>query len=145
MLQADPQNLEIFQPLFLHSNLIKLSARRLMCAICKEFQSALTSQQRRGGNDVHFEGQAQMRGHSSWNSLNNSKRIFAIKSGNSLNYLGVLDTERDIWRVLERQACVGVWSEDQLCQRITEFLKTTFGVREKWRGQQGVCGNKRSR
>lgn len=139
MLQADPWNRTAFQPLFLHSNLIKLSARRLMCLTCEEFPSALTMEQRRAGQEVRFEGQVQMRDHSTHNALNHWKRIFAIKTDEGLNHMGVLDTERDIWRVLERQACVGVWSERRLCQRTRRHLRLTFGVKESWKRQRAGC------
>ncbi len=55
----------------------------------------------------------------------------------SLNHLGVLDTERDIWRVLERLACVGVWSEHSLCLRTKKYLQQTFGV---WEAKNETVG-----
>ena len=134
MLQADPWDLNTFQPLFLHSNLIKLSVRRLMCERCVELPSALTMEQREQEDEVIFIGQAHDRQHDNWDALNHWKRIFATKSKTGLNHLGALDTERDIWRVLERAACVGVWSEESLCQRTKRHLKLAFGVGDTWRG-----------
>lgn len=140
MLQADPWDLEDFQPLFLHSNFIKFSVRRLMCTNCTELPSALTAQQRKKEADVYFVGQVQDRKHANWNALNHWKRIFATRGKSGLNHLGELDTERDIWRVLERLACVGVWSDTDLCLRTKRHLKLTFGVGESWRGaKQEQC------
>lgn len=142
MLQADPSDLDDFQPLFLHSNFIKFSVRRLMCTNCTELPSALTEKQRKKDDAVFFVGQVHIRKHANWNALNHWKRIFAIRGKGGLNHLGMLDTERDIWRVLERLACVGVWSDEDICQRTKRHLKLTFGIGESWRGaKQESCNH----
>lgn len=252
MLQADPRYDNKQRPMFLHSNFVKMSARRLMCGTCVEDESALSEKQRENGEDVEFDGRVIMRKDPVWEMLNFSKRIFATriqienekekkekkeekrkkekeveegvddeddekgnekkeqeektkKAGSNkssksknkgtgqggdkeednsedgveeeegqaklktqslsrsrailqrkpplksdsniqvleqqdkepfeLNWMGRLNTERDIWRVLERSACEGVWSEERLCRRTRRHLDLTFGKMERWRGE----------
>lgn len=134
MMQADPAYESKFEPLFLHSNFVKLSVRRLMCAECVEDSSALSASQRFKGEKVTFKGSISNHKSPIWEHLNHADRIFATKVENGLNILGNLDTERDLWRAMERVACVGVFSNDDICHRTRRHIDKTFGVVTRWEG-----------
>ncbi|KAI4088511.1 MAG: hypothetical protein LQ344_006025 [Seirophora lacunosa] len=140
MMQADPAHSEGFQPLFLHSNFVKFRVRRLMCAECMEDASALSAQDRSEGKSVVFKGHIMDRGSAIRNQMLHGKRVFATKTGDGLNDMGKLDTEKDIWRVMESVACVGAFSEEKICARTRRHLETTFGVESRWDGRpEGMC------
>ncbi len=132
MMQADPWDEQSFSPFSLHSNFIKLSVRRLMCFNCTEDVSALTSSQRATGEKYTFNGYYH-NDSPSGNALSESRRIFATKIGTVDDFMGVLDAERDIWRVMERDACTGVWSDEDTCQRTRKYVEATFGPMEEYR------------
>ena len=126
MTQADRWDEELFRPFCLHSNFVKLSVRRLMCSNCTEDVSALTSAQRATGRRYTFSGYYREDtpvGH----ALAESRRMFATKIGTVADFMGVLDTERDVWRIMERDACIGVWADEKTCQRTRVHIETTFG------------------
>lgn len=134
MMQADPADAKEFQPLFLHSNFIKFSVRRLMCDVCIEDPSALSAEQRIKGEEVTFKGSISNRKSNIWKQLNFGIRLFATKDKDGLNDMGRLDTELDMWRVMERVGCTGVFSDDMICQRTRRYLDTTFGLVARWEG-----------
>lgn len=134
MMQADPTHESKFMPLFLHSNFIKLSVRRLMCGECAEDISALSTEQRLKEEEVTFKGSISNHKSNIWEQLNYGDRIFATKTQDGLNNMGNLDTEKDIWRVMERVACVGVFSEEDICHRTRRHIDRTFGVVSRWEG-----------
>ncbi|KAL9012153.1 MAG: hypothetical protein Q9173_003066 [Seirophora scorigena] len=140
MMQADPAHSEGFKPLFLHSNFVKFSVRRLMCAECMEDASALSAQDRSEGKSVVFKGHIMDRNSAIRNQMRHGKRVFATKTGDEMNDMGKLDTEKDIWRVMERVACVGAFSEEKICARTRGHLETTFGIESRWDGgPEGMC------
>ncbi|KAL8949983.1 MAG: hypothetical protein Q9222_003946 [Ikaeria aurantiellina] len=134
MLQADPTNATHFSPLFLHNNFIKLSVGRQMGDECIEDPSALSAEQRRKGEEVRFKGSIVDRQSKIWEQLNFGQRIFATKTDGRLNDMGKLDTEKDIWRVMERVGCIGVYSDEKICRRIRRHLGRTFGDVKRWDG-----------
>ncbi|CAL8574348.1 mannosyltransferase [Xanthoria parietina] len=134
MMQADPADDTKFRPLFLHSNFIKCSVRRLMCDLCIEDPSALSAEQRTKGQEVTFKGSVSNRNSNIWKQLNFGIRLFATKDKDGLNNMGRLDTEIDMWRVMERVGCTGVFSEDGICRRTRGFLDKTFGLVASWEG-----------
>ncbi|KAL8715466.1 MAG: hypothetical protein Q9220_000800 [cf. Caloplaca sp. 1 TL-2023] len=134
MMQADPANATHFCPLFLHSNLIKFSIRRQMCDECIEDPSALSAEQRRRSEEVTFKGSIIDRRSEMWEQLNFGQRIFATKIGDGLNDMGKLDTEKDIWRVMERVGCSGTFSDEKICRRIRRHLDMTFAKVTRWNG-----------
>ena len=134
MMQADPAGEKEFEPLFLHSNFVKLSVRRLMCAECVEDSSALNAQQRYDGKEVTFKGSIADHQNPIWEQLNFGRRIFATKGKDGLIDMGRLDTELDLWRVMERVACVGAFSDDKICHRTRRYLDKTFGRVTRWQG-----------
>ncbi|KAL8649250.1 MAG: hypothetical protein Q9210_004513 [Variospora velana] len=140
MMQADPAHGEEFRSLFLHSNFVKLSPRRLMCTECVEDASALSAQQRLEGKRVIFKGSIVNHDSPIYSQLRYGKRLFATKAEDELNDMGKLDTEKDIWRVMERVACVGAFSEEEICARTKRHLETTFGEVARWDGgSEGTC------
>ena len=140
MMQCDPADATTFRPMFLHSNLVKLSVRRLMCAECLEDESALNADERNEGKDVMFKGRIIMHEDELWEALNFSKRIYSTRTEEGLNDMGRMNTERDLWRVMERSACVGVFGDAKICQRTRRHLDKTFGTVGRWRGESNaVC------
>ena len=135
MMQADPADMQESKPMFLHSNFIKFSARRQMCDQCVEDPSALTAEQRKNGSQITFPGSIMNRKSAMWEQLNSGKRIFATKTNGEQKYaMGILDTEKDIWRVMERVGCEGVFSDEGICRRIRRHLNKTFGGPPRWEG-----------
>ncbi|KAL8858149.1 MAG: hypothetical protein Q9178_005326 [Gyalolechia marmorata] len=134
MMQADPADDQNFQPLFLHSNFIKLSVRRLMCDVCIEDPSALSAEQRMKSEEVTFKGAIMERKGNIWNQLNSGTRLFATIEKDGLNDMGRLDTELDMWRVMERVGCTGVFSDNKICRRTRRYLDRTFGMVTRWEG-----------
>ncbi|KAL8852573.1 MAG: hypothetical protein Q9221_002569 [Calogaya cf. arnoldii] len=135
MMQADPAGEKAFRPLFLHSNFIKFSVRRLMCDVCVEDPSALSTEQRMKGEEVTFKGSISNRKSNIWKQLNFGTRLFATKDKNELNDMGKLDTELDMWRVMERVGCIGLFSDDRICRRTRRYLDKTFGLVTSWEGK----------
>lgn len=134
MMQANPANEKEFESLFLHSNFIKFSVRRLMCDVCIEDPSALSPEKRLKGEEITFKGSITNRKGTIWKQLNLGTRIFATKEKDGLNDMGRLDTERDMWRVMERIGCVGAFSDDKICRRTRRHLDRTFGMVTRWEG-----------
>lgn len=134
MMQADPADIKDFKPLFLHSNFIKFSVRRLMCDNCIEDPSALKAEQRLKGQEVTFKGSVANRKSPIWESLTFGKRIFSTKIKDGLNDMGKLDTEKDMWRVMTKVGCEGVFSDDTICRRASKHLERTFGELSRWEG-----------
>lgn len=135
MMQADPRDPDTFHPIFLHSNFIKPSIRRIMCDKCVEDKSALKPEQRKKGEIVTFAGQINMEKGEISTLLKEGKRFFS-KEGTLEKHN--MDPEMDMWRVMERVACAGVWSDELLCQRTRAHLEKAFGVTEEgyWRGMR---------
>lgn len=134
MMQADPARGEEFRSLFLHIIAVKLSPRRLLCTECVEDASALSAQERLEGKRVVFKGSIVDEGSTIHPQMRDGKRLFATKVEDELNDLGKLDTEKDIWRVMERVACVGAFSEEETCNRTRTHLEKAFGEVTRWDG-----------
>ncbi|KAL8831219.1 MAG: hypothetical protein Q9170_005390 [Blastenia crenularia] len=140
MMQADPADEKSFKPMFLHSNFVKLSVRRLMCAECVEDSSALSVTQRLMGETVTFKGSIADRTDHVHDQMYTGRRLFATKTKDNLNHMGRLDTEKDIWRVMERVACVGAFSDEKICQRTRRHLGRVFGTVTRWEGgSEKIC------
>ena len=133
MMQADPRDAGTFHPIFLHSNFVKPSVRRIMCDECVEDKSALNPAQRKKGEKVKFLGEINNE-KSEINSLLKEGKRFFSKQG--MLEAHDMDPEMDMWRVMERVACEGVWSDDLLCERTRTHLEKAFGITEEdyWRG-----------
>ena len=112
MLQADPANVETYEPMFLHSNIIKWSIRDFMCVGCqRDKEPVLQSFLEREDSSIHFH-------------LKNHERIFASANMQAMG----IDPEPLIWKSMERTACSGVWKDKGVCQRTRTHMAETFGL-----------------
>ena len=112
MLQADPSNQKDYEPMFLHSNIIKWSPREFLCMGCS--------------SDKHepVEHSFLEREDSSINRhLKEHRRIFNIEDMRKLN----IDPEPLIWKSMEHNACKSVWKNGDLCARVREHMSKAFG------------------
>ncbi|KAL8872358.1 MAG: hypothetical protein Q9174_002000 [Haloplaca sp. 1 TL-2023] len=112
MLQADPTKTADYEPMFLHSNMIKWSIRGFLCVDCT--------------NDAvnPIEKSALEDADSSINRhLHEHQRIFNLPDMEEMN----IDPEPLIWRSFEHIACRGVWQNEGLCNRTRTHMEQTFG------------------
>ena len=132
MMQADPaspdppqkgQN-QTFVPLFMHSNTLKWGVLHFMCQTCPEDPT----EQARRHDTTHpgatFKGRYEDSSEGVYGSLTQGKRIMATKNMEGWG----IDPEKDMWRVMERVACIGVWRDEIACNRTREYLEKTFGL-----------------
>lgn len=138
MVQYDPtptRETEPPRPLFLHCNIVKWGIRRLMCATCLEDPA----EQARRNDSTHpnatFQGRYDNPSERIYDMLRNGKRLLrppGVEAWNRDQKLGFegwdVDPERDMWMVMERIGCSGVWRDEVVCQRTREHLEGTFGV-----------------
>ena len=114
MLQADPTNQTGYEPMFLHSNVIKWGIRDFLCVKCSpgtEEKAKVTAVEDKG---------------SSINShLREHRRIFKTEDTRELG----IDPEPLMWKSMEHTACRSVWREDDLCARTRQHMDKTFGYR----------------
>ncbi len=114
MLQADPTNQTGYEPMFLHSNVIKWGIRDFLCVKCtphpgdKAELSALENQD--SSINAH---------------LKEHRRIFKTED---MKELGI-DPEPLMWKSMEHTACRSVWKEENLCARTREHMTKTFGYK----------------
>ena len=113
MLQADPTNTEKFQPMFLHSNIIKWSIRDFLCIKCdKDKEPVLKSFLEKSDSAINPH-------------LKDHERIF---NGDDMQAMGI-DPEPLIWKSMEHTACRSVWKDEELCTRTRKHMAETFGHR----------------
>lgn len=112
MLQADPSNQTGYEPMFLHSNVVKWGIRSFMCTRCdsKSADSVALSVLENPESSIHQH-------------LKEHHRIFKQAD---LEPMGI-DPEPLIWRSMEHTACRSVWKEEGLCNRTREHMERTFG------------------
>ncbi|MCJ1369226.1 hypothetical protein MMC20_000436 [Loxospora ochrophaea] len=133
MMQADPRNTRSFTPMFLHSNFLKFSARRMLCdESCREDVSELTWTERSQGKHVYFTGDMYNPRSGNFRKFRKHKRVFAERH---VEELGV-DVEAMAWTALEKAGCVGAWSHPSICERARVHLNATFGIGEFWSENQ---------
>ena len=112
MLQADPTNDTAYEPMFLHSNIIKWSIREFMCLGCSSDSSdpvALSAIE---------NPESAINRH-----LKEHRRIFKIEDMQAMS----IDPEPLIWKSLEHTACRSVWRSRGLCHRARQHMTQTFG------------------
>lgn len=112
MLQADPTNQTGYEPMFLHSNVIKWGIRSFMCTGCASETADSVAL------SVLEYPQSPIYKH-----LKEHHRIF---NQADLEPLGI-DPEPLIWRSMEHTACRSVWKDEGLCNRTREHMEQTFG------------------
>ena len=114
MLQADPTNQTEYEPMFLHSNIIKWSIRNFMCIGCKadSMDPVALSAIENSESAIHHH-------------LIKHRRIFNLEDMEVMK----IDPEPLIWESLEHTACRSVWRSRGLCTRTREHMEQTFGYR----------------
>ena len=114
MLQADPTNQTGYEPMFLHSNVIKWGIRDFLCVKCPS------------SSEDKVEVSALEKEDSSINShLKEHRRIFKTED---IKELGI-DPEPLMWKSMEHTACRSVWKDQDLCARTREHMTKTFGYK----------------
>ncbi|KAL8735305.1 MAG: hypothetical protein Q9166_000850 [cf. Caloplaca sp. 2 TL-2023] len=125
MLQADPTKSAAYEPMFLHSNIIKWSIRGFFCSGCTNDE------------DDPVELSAWEDPESSINPhLKEHRRIFPLHDMKSMN----IDPEPLIWKSFEHVACRSVWQSPDLCNRTREHMEQTFGYEFKRSGKSPILG-----
>ena len=125
MLQADPTKEAAYEPMFLHSNIIKWSIRGFFCSGCaddKEDPVALSAWE---------NPESSINPH-----LKQHRRIFSMEHMRSMN----IDPEPLIWKSFEHVACRGVWQRPDLCNRTREHMEQTFGYEFHRNGVSPIVG-----
>ncbi|KAL9030436.1 MAG: hypothetical protein Q9196_001441 [Gyalolechia fulgens] len=126
MLQADPTNTTAYEPMFLHSNIIKWSIRGFLCIDCahEAVDPVPVSALENPESPIH----PHLRDHS---------RIFSLKHMKAIN----IDPEPSIWKSFEHVACRSFWQDEGLCNRTRQHMEQTFGFqfRKDVDGQERIC------
>ncbi|KAI4088542.1 MAG: hypothetical protein LQ344_005976 [Seirophora lacunosa] len=112
MLQADPSKPASYEPMFLHSNIIKWSIRGFLCEGCADqaIDPVAVSAFENPKSPIHTH-------------LKEHRRIFSLKDMLAMN----VDPEPSIWRSFEHVACRSYWQDERLCNRTREHMEQTFG------------------
>ena len=112
MLQADPSNQKDYEPMFLHSNIIKWSPREFLCKGCASDKEdpVKSSFLEREDSSINRH-------------LKEHRRIFNIEDMRKLN----IDPEPLIWKSMEHSVCKGVWKDGEVCARVREHMANAFG------------------
>lgn len=112
MLQADPSNQKDYEPMFLHSNIIKWSPREFLCTNCASDKEDPVASSLLENKDSSIN-----------RHLKEHRRIFKMEDMRKLN----IDPEPLIWKSMEHNACKGVWRDGKLCARVREHMSGAFG------------------
>jgi len=125
MLQADPTNTNKYEPMFLHSNMIKWSIRDFLCLGCdQDKEPVLKSFLEKPDSAINRH-------------LRDHERIFKAEDMQAMG----IDPEPLIWKSMEHTACRSVWKEEGLCARTRKHMAETFGHRFEPPGMMaGVLG-----
>ena len=112
MLQADPSNQKDYEPMFLHSNIIKWSPREFLCKSCASDKEdpVKSSFLEREDSSINRH-------------LKEHRRIFNIQDMRKLN----IDPEPLIWKSMEHSVCKGVWKDGEVCARVRKHMSGAFG------------------
>lgn len=114
MLQADPTNQTTYEPMFLHSNVVKWGIRAFFCVGCSSdpVDAIDASAFEKSDSSIHLH-------------LTEHYRIFKIEDMIALG----IDPEPLIWKSMEHTACRSVWKDAGLCARTREHMEKTFGYK----------------
>lgn len=125
MLQADPTNQTGYEPMFLHSNVVKWGIRAFYCVKCSSnpIDGVASSAFENVDSSINLH-------------LKEHSRIFKIKDMESMG----IDPEPLIWRSMEHTACRSVWKDDGLCARTRDHMEKTFGNRFRIGLVDGLLG-----
>ena len=112
MLQADPNNQTGYEPMFLHSNVVKWGVRAFMCIGCASDPIDAISLSALENPESSI-----------YRHLKEHYRIFKVED---MEPMGI-DPEPLIWKSMEHTACRSVWKDNGLCTRTREHMEKTFG------------------
>ncbi|KAL8701963.1 MAG: hypothetical protein Q9201_004639 [Fulgogasparrea decipioides] len=119
MLQADPTKPANYEPMFLHSNMIKWSIRGFLCLGCANdtIDPVKTSALENPNSSINLH-------------LTEHHRIFKLEDMKAMD----IDPEPLIWKSFEHVACRSVWKSEGLCNRTRLHMEQTFGYqfRKSW-------------
>ncbi|KAL8922732.1 MAG: hypothetical protein Q9208_005045 [Pyrenodesmia sp. 3 TL-2023] len=131
MLQADPSKPNNYEPMFLHSNIIKWSIRGFLCIGCAT----------QAIDPVKVSALENPKSPINWH-LKEHRRIFSLTDMQNMN----IDPEPSIWRSFEHVACRSYWQDEGLCNRTREHMEQTFGFQfqKGWAslvtgGEEQIC------
>ena len=114
MLQADPTNQTGYEPMFLHSNVIKWGIRDFLCVKCSpgpgDKPTVIALENKDSSINLH---------------LKDHRRIFKTEDTKGLG----IDPEPLMWKSMEHTACRSVWREADLCARTRQHMNKTFGYK----------------
>lgn len=131
MLQADPTNPTAYEPMFLHSNIIKWSIRGFLCKGCADdtLDPVAVSALENPKSPINPH-------------LREHRRIFSLQAMRAMK----IDPEPSIWRSFEHVACRSFWQSEPLCNRTREHMEQTFGFQfqKSWvspliGGEEKIC------
>ncbi|KAL8701268.1 MAG: hypothetical protein Q9224_000581 [Gallowayella concinna] len=125
MLQADPTKTAGYEPMFLHSNIIKWSIRRFFCSGCADDEEdpvALSAWE---------DPKSSIHPH-----LTKHHRIFPLEDMKSMQ----IDPEPLIWKSFEHVACRSVWQHAELCNRTRDHMEQTFAYEFPRSGVSPIVG-----
>lgn len=125
MLQADPTNQTGYEPMFLHSNVVKWGVRAFMCVGCAtDLADAVAL-------SALENPESSINKH-----LKEHSRIFKVEDMESLG----IDPEPLIWKSMEHTACRSVWKNQSICARTREHMEKTFGLQFRVGRIAGILG-----
>lgn len=126
MLQADPTNQTAYEPMFLHSNVVKWGIRNFYCNECSSdpIDAVAASAIEKESSSINLH-------------LREHYRIFKVGDMQSMN----IDPEPLIWKSMEHTACRSVWKDDGLCDRTRDHMEKTFGHKFRLGLIDGLLGN----
>ena len=116
MVQASPANATTYEPLFLHSNIVKWSMRDFLCVGCPAVKG-----------DAAYLSYLENPDYPVNKHLKEGLRIF---DAGPLKAKGI-DPEPLMWKCLEHTACRSVMGNDQVCRQARDHMEKVFGFEFK--------------
>jgi hypothetical protein len=129
MIQADPTNKVAHTPLFMHSNIIKWSARELLCS-----ENCNKTPDQGGHPFLMIDDSSKIK-----KQLQEGMRVFSI----SQLFEAKIDPEPMIWKAVEHSACRTQWGNPHLCKNARDYMEKTFGFRFTKHGKEDKVGMNR--
>lgn len=118
MMQADPANQTGYEPLFLHTNIVKWNPREFLCIGC-----ASDDEDPVEISDIEKEESFTRK------SLLEHERIYDYGVPKKLG----IDPEPLLWKSMEHNVCKSAWLNEDLCSRIREHMEHALGFRFRTR------------
>ena len=118
MMQADPANQMKYEPLFLHTNIIKWNPREFFCIGCAgdEVEPVSASDIEREESFIHKQ-------------LIKPSRIYDYGVPKNLD----VDPEPLLWKSMEYNVCKSIWKNNELCKQVRNHMERAFGYQFRTR------------